>query len=352
MQHGSRLRIGIVGLGTVGRLHLRALEVLDDAQVVGVSNLRLGAGLDPADVAGMRIYETADDLINDPEVQIVAICSESGSHARHVQAAIRAGKHVVVEKPLAVDPMAAADIVTAAAKTDLTVSVISQRRFEPHHQYLKKLIEDGRLGTPILVEGFTHWYRDDAYYASSAWRRSMSHGGGSLMNQGVHIVDLMLWFFGEVTEIRGDFATIGHEFDAEDTAVATMRFRSGALGVLVTSTAVPRPSPARIDLFMSNGSISLEDSSVARWDVPGIPPPPTTLDIPSGLNDPTAIGAIGLRAQWTDILTAIRAGRAPAVTCESGFTTARVCAAIYEAGATGRTIRLEQQQRLNSWLTM
>lgn len=352
MRDGSPLRIGIVGFGTVGQLHLKALEEIDDAQVIGVSNLRPGAGLDPRDLAGMRIYDTAEELFADPEIQVVAICSESGSHARHVQAAIRAGKHVVVEKPIAVDPVAAADIVTAAAKTDLTVSVISQRRFEPHHQYLKKLIDDGRLGTPILVEGFTHWHRDDAYYANSAWRRSMSHGGGSLMNQGLHVVDLMLWFFGEVTEIRGDFATIGHDFDAEDTTVATMRFRSGALGVLVTSTAVPRPSSARIDLFMSNGSISLEDSSVARWDVPGIPPPPTTSDIPSGSSDPIAIGAFGHRAQWTDILTAIRAGRAPAVTCESGLATARVCAAVYEAGATGRTIRLDQPQPLNSWLTL
>lgn len=352
MRHGSRLRIGIVGLGTVGRLHLKALNGLDDAQVVAVSNVRTGAGLDPTDMSCLRIYETAEELIDDPGIQVVAICSESGSHARHVQAAIRAGKHVVVEKPIAVDPVAAADIVAAAAKTDLIVSVISQRRFEPHHQYLKKLIEDGRLGTPILVEGFTHWHRDDAYYADSAWRQSMSHGGGSLMNQGTHIVDLMLWFFGEVTEIRGDFATIGHNFDAEDTTVATMRFRSGALGVLVTSTAVPRPSPARLDVFMSNGSISLEDSSVTRWDVPGIPPPPTTPDIPSGASNPSAIGALGHRAQWTDILAAIRAGRPPAVTCESGLATARVCAAVYEAGATGRTIHLEQPQPLNSWLTL
>lgn len=352
MSDGFRIRIGIVGLGTVGRIHLKALEELDDAQVVGISNLRQGPGFDPRDLTGKRIYDSAEELIADPEIQVVAICSESGSHARYVRAAISAGKHVVVEKPIAVDPVTAADIVAAAAETDLTVSVISQRRFEPHHQYLKKVIEDGRLGRPILIEGFVHWHRDDEYYRDGAWRRSMSHGGGSLMNQGIHVVDLMLWFFGDVTEIRGDFATIGHEFDAEDTSVATMRFRSGALGVLVTSTAVPRPSPARIDLFMSSGSISLEGSSVTRWDVPGLPPPPTESDIPSGATDPSAIGAIGHRAQWTDILTAIRTGRAPAVTFESGLATVRVCAAVYEAGTTGRTIRLDQRDPLNSWLTL
>lgn len=328
------LRVGIIGLGAVGRLHLRALAGIAGVEVVGASNLRAGSTEAERDeVAHLHRYASAVELIADPSIDVVAICSGSGSHAWQAKAALAAGKHLVIEKPIAVDPVAAAEIAEAADRSPQVVSVMSQRRFEVQHVYLKKLIDQGVLGRPILIEGFTHWHRDEAYYAASPWRQQQSEGGGSLMNQGIHIVDLMIWLFGEVAEVRGEIATLGHSFDAEDTAVATLRFTNGALGLLASSTAIPQPTPPRLDLFFAKGTISLEDGGVARWDVPGIPPPPVA-DIPTGSSDPTAIGVAGHRAQWLDIVAAIRTRSAPAITCQSALATAQVCAAVYQSAAT------------------
>lgn len=334
----TAVRVGILGLGSIGATHARVLaDFTDQVRLTAVSGGPPGR---PAELGYAGVdHVRPEDLVKHPQVDLVVICSPSGVHAEHALAALHAGKHVVVEKPLALTVEDAEAVVAAAAGRGLFLSAISQRRLESQHVHLKRLIDAGRLGRPVLGETFVHWHRDDAYYSHADWRPRQAHGGGSLMNQGVHNVDMLRWLLGPVSAVTGQYATLGHDMDAEDTTVATVRFRSGALGVVVTSTATPPGQPARLALFTSLGTAEFAHTDLVRWDFPDVPPPAALAEVASGAADPAAIGLAGHRAQWQDILDALRTGRPPAVTGEDAVQTVRLLCAIYQAAETGATVQ-------------
>lgn len=331
--------VGIVGLGTIGTIHARALRDLTDrydSRLVAYSGGRPTA----ADEAGWPTAEqlTPAEVIAHPAVDVVAICTPNHTHADVARAVLTAGRHAVVEKPLALTVADAEELAALATERDLRLSMIAQRRFEPEHVQLKGLLDSGRLGDVRLATTHVHWWRDDEYYRSAAWRAAP--GGGSLMNQGVHNVDLIRWLCGPVAEVTAQYATLGHDIEAEDTTVATVRFSSGALGLVSTSTATPPGEPARIALHCAGGSIELGQDSVLRWDVDGVPAPQVGDGPQSGAADPVAIGHLGHTRQWRDILTAVRDGRPVAVGAEDAVETVRLLCAIYQAAATGQSVTL------------
>lgn len=332
------VRIGIVGLGSIGVTHARVLAGFGgEATVVAASGGPPGrlaeAGFPDAAHVG------ADEVIAHPDVDVVVICSPSGAHGRQTLAALRAGKHVVVEKPLAVTVDEAAEAVRVAADRGRLLTAIAQRRLEPQHVALRALLSSGALGRPVLGETFVHWHRDDAYYAHAPWRPKMAEGGGSLMNQGLHNVDLLNFLLGPVTDVTAQYATLGHDgMEAEDTTVATLRFASGALGLAATSTATPPGDPARLAIYTSGGTVELTHADITRWEFSGVDRPAAASGTASGAADPAAIGLAGHRAQWRDILDALRDGRPPAVTGEDACDTVRLLCAIYESARTGRTV--------------
>ncbi len=331
----ARARIGILGLGSVGRTHAKALARLADVvELVAVSG---GADTDLAELGWPDAERVGhDDLAERTDLDLVAICGPSALHAEQAVRVLNAGSNVVVEKPLALTVEDAEAVVAAAKQTGRQVSVVSQRRLEPQNQYLKAKLDTGELGTPILGEAFLHWHRDDAYYAHAAWRSRQNEGGGSLFNQAVHNVDLLNWLLGPVEEVTAQYGTLGHANEAEDTTVATLRFASNALGVVVSTTATRPGDPARLVVYTSKGAIELANADVVRWDVPDVPPPPTPSTAKSGASDPAAIGVIGHETQWRDVVEALRDGRKPAVSAEDGLATVRLLCAIYEAADSGR----------------
>jgi predicted dehydrogenase len=246
---------------------------------------------------------------------------------------------VLVEKPLCVDPAEAASLVRAAERSRLTCGVVSQRRLEPQHQAIKALLDAGHLGQARLIETAIHWYRADAYYAEKPWRSEAEHGGGSLFNQGVHNLDLMLWLFGTVETVQGRTATLGHTHAVEDTTAALLSFASGTLGVIVTSTALPPGRPAMLRLFTDRGSCELANDSMVRWDFAGVAEPPSAAGVGSAASDPKAIGIEGHIAQWRDFVRAVRERRPPASSFRDGFEAARLVDAIYRSAAEGRAVR-------------
>lgn len=264
--------VGLVGMGSIGLRHVEVLGDLDGAvQLVSASG-GAAASLVEAGQPDAR-HVTPDEVIADPEVELVVVCTPSGLHAEHVIKALRAGKDVVVEKPLSVDVESAKEIVRLADERGRFVSVISQRRLEPQNQHLKRLLTEGRLGRPVLGETFCHWYRDDDYYGQAGWRTRQDQGGGSLMNQGLHSVDLLAWLMGPVTHVTAECATLGRDMNAEDTTVATLRFASGALGLVATSTATPPGHPATMSLFTSTGSAEFANGDLVRWEFAHEPAP-------------------------------------------------------------------------------
>lgn len=336
------IRVGIVGLGSIGVTHARAIrELAGEAQLVAYS----GGSPEKAAEAGWPDAQQVpvEELLAHAEVDVVAICSPSATHASQARTALGHGKHVVVEKPLALSIADAEDVVAAAEARGLTLSVISQRRFEPEHVAVKRLLESGELGRIRLATTQVHWWRDDNYYAAAPWRARMDEGGGSVMNQGVHNIDLLTWLCGPVAEVTAQFGTLAHDIDAEDTTVATVRFDSGALGLISTSTATYPGSPATITLHTDRGLIELGQGEILRWEV-DVPRPDLDADAraASGAADPVAIGILGHVAQWRDVVSAIRDGRRPLIPGADGASAVRLMCAMYEAARSGRAVKPEE----------
>jgi predicted dehydrogenase len=216
---------------------------------------------------------------------------------------------------------------------------VSQQRLLPHPRHVAGLLHESRLGAPLLGEIRLHWHRPQSYYDAVPWRSNDPHAG-SLANQGWHALDLLSWFFGPVQSVCAMTATLAHRIDVEDTTTAALRFGSGALGSVVTTTATAPGQPSTITLFTELGSITIRDSTVERWDLPDdIPGPATESAIGSGAADPASIGTAGHRLQWCDVIDAVRTNRAPAVTAADGARTLALIDAIYESARTGVAVK-------------
>lgn len=332
------LRVGIVGYGSIGRTHHLALSECEGVGVVAATRSRADAQRGDLDDA-LAWCADAEELIRRADVDIVCICTPSGSHATLAIDALRQGKHVVVEKPISTNVEKGEQAVRLARESGLLLSVISQRRFEPQNIHLRALLDDRVLGRPILGEALVRWYRGQDYYDSAPWRGTLAEDGGVLLNQAIHVIDLLCWLLGPVAEVSAKTATLAHEMEAEDTAVVTLHFANGALGVVSASTATRPGLPAELNLFFERGTVSVHDDRVVRWDVPEPPPLPADAGVGSGAADPAAITTLGHLRQWRDIVAALRAGREPSVTGEDGLATVAVVLSAYESARTGRPVR-------------
>jgi predicted dehydrogenase len=327
------VRIGIIGYGQIGRTHRAAIESLPDASVVAVSRRA------HVDEPGIDWHADYRELVRRDDIDLVVICTPSGLHAGQAIDALDAGKGVVIEKPIALSVDDGRRVVELARREQRFLSVISQRRTEDAVQALHRALADGRMGRPVLGETLVRWSRDQRYYDSAGWRGTLAMDGGVLMNQAIHAIDLLCWLFGPVESVQGATATLVRRIEAEDTAVASLRFANGAVGSITATTAIAPGMPAEVNLFCELGSVSLHDAEVARWDVPGVPVP-ALQELPgSGSTDPAAIGDLGHRRQWHNIIAAFRSGEAPLVSGEDGLATIAVIAAIEESSRTGQAVR-------------
>ena len=255
---------------------------------------------------------------------MVCVCVPSGLHAEIGVRAARAGKHLVVEKPIDVTLAAADRLIEAARAAGVALTVISQHRFDPGLIELKRLLGDGALGRLVLAEASTKWYRTQAYYDSAAWRGTWAMDGGSLMNQGIHYVDLLRWCMGPVTEVTAVCATQAHQIEVEDTALAIVRFASGAVGTILSSTAAFPGFPQRLEITGTDGTVIVEDGRIvrrapARGDRSrGRPGAAGGCGAIGAAADPAAIDVASHAAQIADLLAAVEEGREPAVDGQAG----------------------------------
>jgi len=216
-------------------MHAAAIATLPRARLVAVTDVAGGAAAAFAAARGCAAEPGLDQLLARPDVDVVCVCVPSGLHAEVGTRAAKAGKHLVVEKPIDVTLAAADRLIEAAHAAGVALTVISQHRFDPGLIELKRLLGDGALGRLVLAEASTKWYRTQAYYDSAEWRGTWAMDGGSLMNQGIHYVDLLRWCMGPVTEVTAVCATQAHQVEVEDTALATLE--QGLSGWAVTDCA-------------------------------------------------------------------------------------------------------------------
>jgi predicted dehydrogenase len=335
---------GIVGAGGIAAVHAKAIASLPGARLVAVTDAVPAAAAAFAAAHGCAAEPGLDALLARPDVDVVSVCVPSGQHAEIGVPAAQAGKHLVVEKPIDVTLAAADRLIGAARAAGVALTVISQHRFDPGLIEARRLLDEGALGRLVLGEASTKWYRSQAYYDSAAWRGTRAMDGGSLMNQGIHYVDLLRWCMGPVGEVTALCATQTHQIEVEDTSLAALRFSSGALGTIVASTSVFPGFAQRLEVTGTEGTITIEDGAIVRRafgsgaQEPGGPPGGTAA---VGSN-PAAVEVASHVAQLADLLAAIEAGREPAVTGESGRAALEIVLAVYESARSGRPVTLTQ----------
>jgi predicted dehydrogenase len=280
-------------------------------------------------------------LLARSDVEVVCVCVPTGLHAQIGIQAAQAGKHVVVEKPIDVSLDAADRLINATQAAGVALTVISQHRFDAGLVELKRLLDDGALGRLVLGEASTKWYRAQGYYDSAAWRGTYAMDGGSLMNQGVHYVDLLRWCLGPPAEVTAVCTTQAHQIEVEDTALAIVRFASGAVGTILSSTAAWPGFPQRLEITGTEGTVTVQDGQIVRRALTGEAAPAPAADTGlSGAADPAAVDIASHAAQLADLLDAVDTGREPAVSGRSGRDALEIILAVYESSRTGRPVRL------------
>lgn len=262
------IRVGLIGAGNISTTHARAVHAIPGGEVVAVY------GRDPQKVQalcgefGAAPYADLDAFLSHRPMEMVIIGSPSGMHAEQGIAAARRELHVLVEKPIDIHVAAASALIDECAKAGVKLGVLFQDRGKPGIRKLKQAIDDGILGKVLLVDARMKWYRPPEYYSGSNWRGTwVLDGGGALMNQGIHTVDLLLWLFGDVKSVRARAAAVLHKIPVEDTALALLEFSSGALGVLQATTAAYPGYPRRLEVTGAEGTVILEGDQLISADV-------------------------------------------------------------------------------------
>jgi UDP-N-acetyl-2-amino-2-deoxyglucuronate dehydrogenase len=341
---------GIIGCGMISRFHAKAVADIKGAKVTACFDSFTSAADKFGAEIGCKIYHDLDKMLADKAVDVVTICTPSGVHMEPAVAAAKAGKHIIVEKPLDITLKRCDAMIAAAKKAGVVLSTIFPSRFHESSQLLKQAIEKGRFGKLTMGDAYVKWFRTQEYYDGGAWRGTWAlDGGGALMNQAVHSVDLLLWFMGPAVEVAAYTATLAHErIEVEDVVVATVRFKNGALGVIEASTATWPGELKRIEVSGNAGSATVREEDLAVWkfvketekDEAIRQTMSSRTQTGGGAADPKAIGHHGHMLQFQDVLKAIKKGTQPLIDGPEGRKAIELILAIYKSAETGKPVRL------------
>lgn len=350
----DQLGFALVGCGMIARFHARALAEIPEARIAALVSRSPGNGeklLQETNTPKCPVFATLEEALKAPGVDVVVITTPSGAHLEPAALSAAAGKHVVVEKPLEITAERCDHIITACDKNKVKLCTIFPSRFADSSTTLKAAVESGRFGKLTLGETTCKWWRSQAYYDEGGWKGTQAlDGGGAMMNQAIHNVDLLLWMMGPATHVCGFTATLAHErIEVEDTAVAVLRFKNGALGVIQATTSVHPGYPKTIAVHGDRGSAVIEQEDVLRWDfTPEVPEDREVKErfaqkvgASGGSADPKAISHEGHRRQLADFVQAIRGNGTPKVDGREGRKAVAVIQAIYESNKTGRMVEVK-----------
>jgi predicted dehydrogenase len=338
------LGVAIVGAGIIGDNHARAITAVPGLRVVALvdpSREQLAAVARTLGELGqppVAQLASLDDALALPEVDLVAICTPSGLHVPLAEQAIAAGKHVLIEKPLDVDLDRArrfAEVARAAADRGIVVSVVSQHRFDDASERVDAAVASGEFGRLTSGVASIAWWRPQSYYDSADWRGTWQlDGGGAAMNQGIHTIDLLLWYFGRPALISARTALLAHTgIEVEDTLAATVVFESGALGLIHTTTAAYPGVAATLAIYGSAGSAVIENDALTFFRTSQTEERPEAASA-----QPVGGPGTGHEAQYADLLDAIRHRRPPRVTVDDALLALATVRALYESAASGETV--------------
>lgn len=334
----------IVGCGgMIGGVHAAAIKEISEARLVGAWSRSAEKTKRFSEQHQIRGYGSYEELLSDPAIQAVSICLPSGHHADYGVKAAAAGKHVIVEKPIDISLAKAMSLIETCRKNGRKLSVIFQSRYTPAAKRVRHALDQGLLGRMILGDAYVKWYRSPEYYKSNTWRGTKAiDGGGALINQAIHTIDLLQWMMGGVKRLNGVVRTSTHAIESEDLGVATVEYVNGAVGVIEGSTAIQPGFKERIEIHGQKGSLTLEGGNVTSWKVEGC----TEADyvdaqkVSYGSTSSPAISHVNHKAQFEDIVAAIQQGRESLVNGEEGLKALQIVLGIYASSEKRQWIEL------------
>jgi len=351
------MRTAVIGTGKIGEIHAEVLRAIPESELVGVCSRPSPKRDAFAQRHGVPAFDDLETLVRSTGVEAMTLCTPHLAHAAAAIAAARLGVHVLVEKPLATTVADCDAMIAAAAQAGVALGVISQRRLYPPCRRIREAIDRGELGRPILGSAVMYGWRDETYYRSDPWRGSWAgEGGGVLINQSPHPIDLLAWYLGEPAEVFGFWANLNHPYiEVDDTAVAVVRFAGGALGSLVVSNSQNPALGGRVLIHGANGAsagVQTESGAMFIAGQTGVGDPPFndvwTVSGPADLAawktaDAELFQAVDAtrhfhRLQIQEFLQAAAAGRTPAVSGEAGRRTVQIIEGIYRSNRTGSPV--------------
>jgi predicted dehydrogenase len=339
--------VGILGGGNISKTHARAASEAQGVTIAAVYGQNANKVRHLAESYGAKAYADLESFLTHKPMDMVLIGSPSGLHTEQGIAAARHGLHVLVEKPIAITTEQAEKLAAACEKAGVKLGVFFQDRTAPDILKLKNMIDDGKLGKPILASARVKWYRPPEYYYSSRWRGTWAlDGGGALMNQGIHTVDLLLWLMGGIRSVWAKAITALHDIEVEDTLVAGLEFSNGAIGTLEATTSAYPGFSRRLELTGSQGTIIVENDRLLSIDLreplPELTNEPTTLSDVRSVS-PVISNTSGHRRIIEDFLQAIATNRQPLCNGHQGWLSVELVQKMYESSRTGQVIRFASQ---------
>ena len=341
---------GIIGLGLIADFHARAIKEMRGGKLVACCSRNQEKADRFAEKYQCKGYSSLEQFLGHPGLDIVNICTPSGAHLEPALAAAEAGKHLIVEKPLEITLSRCDQIIRACEKNGVKLTSIFESRFFKLTSIIKKAVDQGRFGQMVLCDAYIKWYRSQEYYDKGGWRGSWKlDGGGALMNQSIHAVDLLQYFAGEVEEIQALTETIGHQgIDVEDNAIALLRFRSGALGVIEGSTSVYPGFLKKIEISGTQGSVIMEEEDLKAWcfkkelleDKKIRKQFFSQTKSGGGASDPGVIDFLGHQYQFENMAEAIKNNNEPLIDGYEARKAVEIILGIYKSAREGKRVKL------------
>jgi UDP-N-acetyl-2-amino-2-deoxyglucuronate dehydrogenase len=336
------LRFGLIGCGRVAPRHAQSLVQLPETQLVAVADIREDRAQRFSQEYGAQAYVDYQEMLARPDLDAVTVCVPSGLHAPVTMDVLAAGKHVLVEKPIALDLDSADRMITAAREAGLRLGVVLQNRYNSPVRQVRALIDQGRLGRLYLGNVCVRWYRPQSYY-EDGWHGTLAMDGGALMNQSIHHLDALQWFMGPVASAYAYTATLAHRMESEDVGVAVVRFESGALATIEGSTLTwPQNLEGSVALFGERGSVKVGGTALSRitlWKVDGELEREAEILTSQRVDPPTVYG-YSHREVIHDFARALLEGREPETPGREARKSLALVLAIYESARTGREVHL------------
>jgi UDP-N-acetyl-2-amino-2-deoxyglucuronate dehydrogenase len=335
-------RVALVGCGRISKNHFEAIDQIDGLELVAVCDADPERAAKAAADWNVPDFNSYEKMLKDAKADVITIATPSGLHADQGVAAAQAGKHVVMEKPMAISLTGADALVQACDKAGVQLFVVKQNRLNPPVQLLKRAIDRGRFGRIYMASCIVHWARPQEYYDQAPWRGTWEFDGGAFMNQASHYVDLIQWLMGPVESVMAKTATLARRIETEDSGVAILKFRSGALGsIQVTMLAYPRNLEGSVTILGEKGSVKIGGTAVNKVDLWQFAEydDDDKLVVAADTNPPNVYG-LGHQGYYRNVLAVLRGEAKPDTDGRAGRKSLELILGIYESAKTGREVPL------------